>query len=168
MISIFKNINHFAGKQKWLDLLAIFCARILPYLMIISLLIFSAVSKNWQILIVPLISAFLSRFIIGSLIYYFYQEVRPAYSEHTNILIPVPNNPSFPSSHATVFFAISFSLFFYNINLAIIFLALSLIIGTARVFCGVHYFRDIVGGFVAGLLSSLIVYYFLHLLLIFK
>ena len=161
MLSVFKNINHFAGKQKWLDVLAVFCARILPYLVIIFLTLFAAVIRSWEILIIPLLSAFISRFVISSLIYFFYKEKRPAYSEQVNILIPVPKNPSFPSSHAAVFFAISFSLFAYNINLAIIFLVLSLIIGMARVFCGVHYFRDIVGGCVSGLLSSLIVYYLL-------
>ena len=159
MISIFEDINQFAKKWKWLDLAAVFCARILPYLVVGFLLIFSIFSKNLEILIVPLFSAFISRFVIGSLIYYFYKEKRPAHLKGTNLLIPVPNNPSFPSSHAAVFFAISFSLLAYNINLALIFLALSVIIGTARVFCGVHYFHDIVGGFVSGLISSVAVYY---------
>ena len=165
MFSVFKNINRFAGKWKWLDWSVIFFARILPYLFVIFLFIFSVVIRKWEIFIVPLISAFVSRFVIGSLIYHFYKEKRPAKLKGTNLLIPVPNNPSFPSSHAAVFFAISFSLFAYNINLAIIFLVLSLIIGTARVFCGVHYFRDIVGGFVAGCLSSVVVYFLLILII---
>lgn len=161
MISIFKDINSFAKRWRWLDLTASFCARILPYLLVIFLFIFSVVIKNWQIFIVPLVAAFVSRFVIGSLIYHFYKEKRPAKLRGTNLLIPVPTNPSFPSSHAAVFSAISFSLFAYNMNLAIIFLLVSLIIGIARVFCGVHYFRDIVGGFFAGALSATIVYYLL-------
>jgi len=162
MISIFKDINKFAGRWEWLDKSAIFCARVLPYFLVIFLLIFSVINKKWEIFIVPLFSAFVSRFIIGSLIYHFYKEKRPAKLKGTNLLIPVPNNPSFPSSHATVFFAISFSLLVYNTNLALIFLALSLIIGIARVFCGVHYFRDIVGGFVAGLISAGTIYLLLR------
>ena len=161
MISIFKDINKFAGKWKWLDLIAIFCARYLPYLMVVFLFIFAILNRNWQILFYPLLSALFGLFIINNLIYFFYIEKRPAYLWATKLLIPVPKNPSFPSSHTEFFSAISFSLFFYNVNLAIIFLALTCLVGIARVFCGVHWFRDILGGLVAGVFSAIIIYYLL-------
>jgi undecaprenyl-diphosphatase len=161
MISVFRDINKFAKKWKWLDVLAIFCARILPYLMVLFLVIFAIATKNWQIIFFTLLSALIARFVLNSFIYHFYKEVRPAYIRGANVLIPIPGNPSFPSSHAAVFSAISFTLFLYNIQIAYVFLALSLLIGVARVFCGVHWFRDILGGFASGFLSAIIVYYIL-------
>jgi undecaprenyl-diphosphatase len=165
MISVFKNINRFAGQNKQLDLFAIFCARYLPYFLVLFLLIFSIVNKKWEIFVYPVVSALFARLVIDNLIYYFYKEVRPAYLKTVNLLIPIPKNPSFPSSHATVFSAISFTLIFYNLNLGIAFLCLSFLIGISRVFCGVHWFRDILGGFAAGLFSAIIVYYLLNLIL---
>lgn len=165
MFSVFKNINKFAGKWKVLDYTAIFFARFFPYLMVVFLFGLSVETKYWKILFYPLISALFSRFLISSLIYFFYKEPRPANLTGTKTLIPVPSNPSFPSSHAAVFSAISFALFFFNINLAIIFLVLSVIMGVARVFCGVHWFHDIVGGFISGFISSVAIYYLLNFII---
>jgi undecaprenyl-diphosphatase len=164
MISIFKGLNQFAKKWKWLDILAIFCARVLPYILVLVLIIFSIVVKSWQILFFPFLSALIARFIIDSSIYYFYKKTRPAYLKDINLLIPIPKNPSFPSSHASVFSAISFTVLYFNITLGVIFLALSVLIGIARVFCGVHWFRDILGGFASGIFSSLLVFYLINLI----
>lgn len=162
MISIFKNINQFANKWKALDILAIFCARFLPYLMIIFLFFYSVYILNIYLFLFALLSGLFARFIINELIHIFYKEQRPAHLQQTKILIPVPKNYSFPSGHSSFFFGISFLLLFYNIYLATVFIFLSLIIGTARVFCGVHWFRDILGGIFAGLVSSLIIFSLLN------
>lgn len=161
MFSVFKNINRFAGKSKILDIFAIFCARILPYLLVFFLIVFAFVESRWQLLLIPVVSGLVSRFVITQAIYFFYRRQRPAFLENSKILIPVPKNPSLPSGHASFFFGISFMLLFYSVPLGITFLALSLLIGITRVFCGVHWFSDILAGVLTGIISSLIIFLFI-------
>jgi undecaprenyl-diphosphatase len=164
MIAVFKNINRFADKSRFLDLSAIFFGRIAPYLMVIFLFGYSIYVANIYLFIYAMISGLSARFIINELVHLFYKEERPAYLKETKVLIPVPKNYSFPSGHASFLFGMSFFVFFYNINLAIIFVLFSFLVGFARVFCGVHWFRDILGGFFAGFLSVIIVHYLLTIL----
>jgi undecaprenyl-diphosphatase len=158
VISIFRNINSFAGKWRFLDASAVFCARILPYFMVIFLAIFYVFTKNIFIFFYALLSGLFARFVINQIIYLFYKEKRPAQFGGTRVLIPVPRYPSFPSGHASFFFGISFYLLFYSIPLAIVFIVCSCLMGIARVFCGVHWFRDILAGVLVGFLSAAVIY----------
>ena len=158
MFSVFKNINHFAGKSKFLDGFAIFCAKYLLYLMLVFLFCVAVVLRSRGLFFYPLVSGLSAAFIINTIIYTFYKKHRPAELKSTKILIGVPENPSFPSRHSAVVFGVSFYLFFYSPQLAIIFIICSCFVGMARVFCGVHWFTDILGGIVSGLLSAIIVY----------
>jgi len=158
VFSVFKNINRFAGKSKLLDVSAVFCARYLLYLMILFLMIFSAVTHNWNLFFIPLLAGLFSAFVFSWIIYIFYREHRPAELKTAKVLIPVPKNPSFPSRHAAFLFGISFYLFFYNTPLAIFFTACSCLVGTARVFCGVHWFHDVLAGIFVGFMATLIFY----------
>ncbi len=164
MFSIFKKINYFAGRWKNLDYVAIFSAIILPYLMLVFLLTFSFYRNNLWIFFYALAAGFLGRFGINELIHIIYKRQRPALLKETKTLIPIPKDYSLPSGHASFFFAISFFLFFYNVILALIFLAISLIIGVARVFCGVHWFRDILAGAGVGLISAFIIKFFIAII----
>lgn len=159
MISIFKNINRLAGKSKILDIFAIFCAKYLFYLMLAFLLLFSFAFHSIGLFFYPLLSGFIAAFILNKIIYVFYKERRPAEFKNTNTLISVPKNPSFPSRHASFSFGISFYLFLYSVPLAIAFLVCSCFIGIARVFCGVHWPRDILAGIFVGLLSVFMTYF---------
>lgn len=160
MFSVFKNINNFANKSKLLDAFAIFCARYLLYLMLVYLLAFAYAVNDLSLFINSLLAG-LFAVVIGKIVDFFYKKRRPAELESTKILIPVPRNLSFPSRHASITFGVSFYILFYNVPLAVIFIICSSFVGIARVFCGVHWFRDILGGVVTGLLSAVIIYYLL-------
>ncbi len=164
VFSVFRNINQFAKRWQVLDITAIFFARYIPYLMVIFLFFYAIYISNIYLFFYAVLSGLFSRFIINELVHLFYKEQRPTELEETKILIPIPKNSSFPSGHSSFFSGISFFLIFYNIYLAIIFIVLSFLIGIARVFCGVHWFRDILGGFVAGSVSAVITYYLLIIL----
>ncbi len=164
MLSFFKNINRLAGKSNLLDAFEIFCARQLIYLMALGLFVSAIFFHSRGIFAYSLLSGLCAAFIFDKIIYFFYKERRPAEIKGTNILIPVPKNPSFPSRHASLAFGMSFYLFFYSVPLAMIFIACSCLVGFARVFCGVHWFRDILGGAASGFISSLAIYYLITLI----
>ena|SRR3989344_3572755 len=59
---------------------------------------------------------------------------------------------SFPSGHATVIFTI-FIILFYNLNkYKYLWLFLAVLTGFSRIYLGVHYFTDVIGGFIIGLI----------------
>ena len=159
MFSVFKNINRFAGKYKLLDGFAVFCARYLLYAMLAVLFLSAVALHSKGIFFYSLLSGLAAAFVVNTIIYIFYKKSRPAELRNTKVLIAVPQNPSFPSRHAALAFGISFYLFFYSAPLAVIFLVCSCLIGISRVFCGVHWFSDIIGGIVSGVASSLVIYY---------
>jgi undecaprenyl-diphosphatase len=131
--------------------------------MVVFLFLYSLYVSDIFLFFCSVLAGLFSRYAINEFVHIFYKRERPAVLPETNILIPVPKNLSFPSGHSSFFFAFSFFLIFYNINLAIIFIVLSFLIGTARVFCGVHWFRDVVAGAAAGFISALVVYYLLSI-----
>lgn len=147
---LFSIINGFAGKRKWLDVLAIFFAQYLGYILVIFLFVFAFVSKNIIIFISPILFGLFSRFVINEAIYFFYKRKRPPALTPANVLINIPKHLSFPSGHASFFFALSFTLLAFNANLGIIFLVLSFLISFFRIFSGVHWPSDILAGIAAG------------------
>lgn len=74
------------------------------------------------------------------------------------ILVTAANpDPSFPSDHATAAFAIAFAILFFSRRAGIVFLVGATAIALSRVFAGVHYPSDILGGAVVGLGAAAIV-----------
>jgi undecaprenyl-diphosphatase len=154
-------LNLFARKSKSFDGLVIFSARWLPFIAGISLFVIAYYKGRASIFLFPLLAALVSRFIFAEVIYLFWKRKRPSTFNETKVLVPVPSNPSFPSAHASFFFAAAFTLFFRDIYLAIFFLLIAVIISLARVIAGIHWFGDIVAGFINGLISALVTYYFI-------
>lgn len=72
-------------------------------------------------------------------------------------LIPHANSASFPSGHATFFFAIGTVLYMYNKKAGVVFLAGSALIGVARILAGLHWTSDIVGGALIGVASGVLI-----------
>jgi undecaprenyl-diphosphatase len=154
-------LNLFAGKNKLLDGLIIFAARWLPFVAGVALVVIAYYKNRASIFLFPLLAALVSRFIFAEAVYLFWKRKRPSTFSEVKVLIPVPSNPSFPSAHASFFFAVAFTLFSRDTYLAIIFLLIALAISLARVAAGIHWFGDIVAGLINGLVSALVTYYFI-------
>lgn len=73
-------------------------------------------------------------------------------------LFYLPHDPSFPSNGAACEFAISFGVFMVNKRLGTVLLILSSLWSLSRVYAGVHYFSDILGGIVIAGFITLFTY----------
>jgi undecaprenyl-diphosphatase len=79
-----------------------------------------------------------------------------AHPDSSHLLIARSTDPSFPSDHATGAFAIAVAIWAYDRTFGVIFLALAVALGFARVYVGTHYPGDVVGGAVLGALVALV------------
>jgi len=159
--NLFLTINSFAGKNHLLDSLGIMSAEAMPYVFILIevALYFVFKKKNEAIF------AFMSMVMaigLNAIIGLFYFHNRPFMDNLGTTLIQHAPDSSFPSDHTAFIFAIAIYLFMSLENKIIGFtlLLLALIGGSARIFTGVHYPFDILGGIITALISSLIIYQF--------
>ena len=74
-----------------------------------------------------------------------------------NALVTPSSLYSFPSGHATFMFALAFSLYGFDKKAGNIIFVLAVLTGIARVLSGVHFWYDIIGGFVVGAIVSYII-----------
>ena len=77
--------------------------------------------------------------------------------EGVHLLINCTKSYSFPSSHATNLFSSCVLLSYFYRRLAIFFLMIAFLVSYSRIYVGVHYPLDILGGWVLGGLVSLVV-----------
>lgn len=155
--TLFLKINSLAGHSIWLDRLAIFFAVYSGFILLVVLAyLWFAKSASRRIVIVALITAGIARFGITSIIRFFYYHPRPFAILHVNQLIP-ESGSSFPSGHASFFFALSTMVYFYNHKLGWAFFVLSALMGVARVYAGVHWPLDILSGVVTGIVTAILI-----------
>ncbi|MDT0343406.1 phosphatase PAP2 family protein [Streptomyces litchfieldiae] len=73
-----------------------------------------------------------------------------------NVLVEGKDGYSFVSDHASVAMAVAVGLFLVHRTLGVVAFALALFQGFARVFLGVHYPSDVIGGFALGMAVALL------------
>lgn len=168
---IFDWLNSFAGESLVWDGLGIFFASYLQYILVLFLTVpvFVAASKkerNKNLLIAfwALAAAAVSRIGIVETVYYFYCHPRPFLIGGAKQLVETAAVCSFPSGHAAFFFALSAVVFLNNWKWGIWFFAGSILMGLARIFVGVHYPLDILGGAAAGLIIGWLMNKIFHIL----
>lgn len=154
-ISLFFLIFGLSSHSTLLDYLMIFGAEYLIYLMWFLIFIFAirGTTRERKSLFLFLIS-FPVLILIIKFIHLFLFEQRPYV---TNQILPLISykaaDASFPSRHASSSFAMAFAFLYYKSKWASLFLLLALWIGFARIYVGVHYPLDILGGFAVGVIS---------------
>lgn len=154
---IFNLINGFAGRWAWLDFLGMFFAQYFEYFLWLGLLIFLAVNfkKYWKMVLEAGVAAVFTRFVLAQFIRYLWFRQRPFVSLN---FVPLINQSadeaSFPSGHASFYFALSTIVYYYNKKAGIFFYISSFLIVLSRVFTGVHWPSDILVGAILGILMG--------------
>lgn len=136
------------------DVLAVFFAEWLPYLLCAAFLVLVYYQKGWRrkvyLFCEGALAIILARGIVATAFHYFYHHPRPFVFYSFTPLFG-ESGSSFPSGHATWFFALALVVWFANRKWGWWFLALTTLMGIARVYAGVHWPMDIVGGAAIGL-----------------
>jgi len=102
--------------------------------------------------------SFVLALLINQLILLFLHRVRPYDAGVTHLLVAPSADPSFPSDHAAAAFAIACSfLHVKTMARGVIFIVLAILIAFSRVYVGIHFMSDIVGGAFIGLISTVTV-----------
>jgi len=158
-VFLFQRINGLANNSKFLDFVGIFFADYFPYILGAILVLLLFWKKNRLMVVSAGISVFLSRIVIAEIIKIIVHRSRPYLVLETAKKLITENTDfkSFPSGHAAIFFAIAMAIWFYNKKLGIWFFVAAIIMGIARIFVGVHWPSDILGGAVIGIVSGIIV-----------
>lgn len=133
---------------------AVFCARYLPWLVVVAIFAYTVWLERIDIFFSAVAAGVVGRG-LNEAVHLFYKKKRPAQLDpNVKTLVPSPKNLSFPSGHASFMFGISFFILLISLPAGITLLLLSAIIGVARVYCRVHWWQDIAGSLVVGLIAA--------------
>lgn len=103
--------------------------------------------------------AFCTGLAFNQLILLFVHRLRPYDAHVTHLIIERSADFSFPSDHATATFAIAAVFLMHGVRrLGFAFLVAALLVAVSRVYVGIHYFSDVLGGALTGVLAALLVW----------
>lgn len=153
-ITLFFQIFELARKSSLLDVIMIFGAKYLVFvtLALVILLTIRGSAKEKKPLVLIFIGILVAEILI-KLTRVFFFEPRPYITFNLTPLITHIPDASFPSEHTTLMAILFWAYAFYYSKLTWIFLTLMLWVGFARIFVGVHYPLDILGGMFYGFLA---------------
>lgn len=95
---------------------------------------------------------------LNQVILLFVHRVRPYDAGVTHLLIPPSADWSFPSDHSTAVMAVVAAFALQRLpGRTILFAASALLVDWSRIYVGTHYFTDVLGGALTGIIAALIV-----------
>lgn len=131
---------------------------ILLYILVVVALVWKGEKKGRICVLMLLITITLSDQISSSIIKEAVGRLRPCHVlSDINLLVPCGGGKSFPSSHAVNNFAAALVFSFFFRDYKWIFISIATLIAFSRVYVGVHYPFDVIGGAIIGFLISFII-----------
>ena len=122
-------------------------------------LLLSVLWRRWGVLFMTLFAVAVSDWLAMGLKALVDRPRPPLRYAEPKVLVPLPHDASFPSGHAATSFAAATMLSFASPRLAPIFYLLATAVAFSRVYVGVHYPLDVIGGAALGTLVALGVRY---------
>lgn len=158
---IFHWINQFAGSHPAVDTTVLFFTKYggLSLLgLLLAILWFKKENQleNRKTVILALLAAGLA-LAINQIIGAFYFRPRPFTSHMVNLLVDKSIDPSFPSDHSTLGFALAIGVLLRNRKAGLGLLAVAFFLGLSRIYVGTHYPLDVMGGAATGILGIIAV-----------
>lgn len=157
--NLFYSVHQLVGQNIWLDNLMIFGANYPLIITPICTLILAIVGefKDRKAFFLAGVSSLLALGLL-KLIQLLLFEPRPFVTYHFTPLISHLPDASFPSQHSTALSILALSFFVYKSRYGKYLVVPLVWTGLARVYTGVHYPADILGGFILGAISVAIVW----------
>jgi len=155
---LFNTLHSLTGQSGLLDWLFVLLASWLPWVIGIAAVIVIVRLRPWRhsvwMVLATGLTLILARGIVTPLLHELILRTRPFEALSFTPLIMVAHGNSFPSGHATAFFALAFVLFYENRKRGWWFIGFALVNALARVVVGVHYPSDILAGALVALVSA--------------
>jgi undecaprenyl-diphosphatase len=117
-------------------------------------LVLGAVYRRWGPLLLTVIAVALADWSAAGIKALVGRDRPPVDYARPKALVPVPHDPSFPSGHAATSFAAATMLTFAFPRLAPALFVLAAAVAFSRVYVGVHYPLDVLGGAALGVLVA--------------
>jgi len=163
-----KWLNSFAGQWEWLDILGLICAEYLIFaipLIIVLIYFFSKNRKKTLSIILKIVLALTLVYALTYLISIIVARPRPFVNNNEiyqlTKLFAKPTDFSFPSYHTATVFVFAFVVLLDWKKFGIILLIPALIVGLARIFAGIHYPIDILGGILTAFIGVVLINFIL-------
>ncbi|MGG0277669.1 undecaprenyl-diphosphatase [Bacillus rhizoplanae] len=162
---IFQWINDLAGRSSFLDRGMIFITNSVPYVVIAFMLFlwFTANKEKRaekQYTAIYIVFSCLLGLSINAILHLVYYHPRPFVAHHVHQLILHPADSSFVSDHSVLVFSIACTLLLRNDSWKYPVLVWAIIVGISRIFVGVHYPADVIGGALVSYGTSILVMQF--------
>jgi undecaprenyl-diphosphatase len=167
--AIVNALQSWAGRSPVLDSIGIFLASGLIWLEVMAVVIFWFLARRRRAL--AALSAFLASFLAwcvsqGIGLVWFRPRPFADMPGVRELIAKSALDKSFPSDHATIAFALAFAVFLTDRRWGIALFVVAALICLGRVFVGVHYPTDILGGALIGMAVAWavhrLIHYFLH------
>jgi undecaprenyl-diphosphatase len=161
-LALFDVIHSLSGRFVFLDAIAIFFAQYLAYFLVLgffALLFFQKGARNrFYHFCETALAIILARGIVTEVIRFFYDHPRPFDALGFSPLIP-ESGPSFPSGHATFFFALAMAVWYADRKWGMWYFICAIFIGIARIYSGVHWPLDVLGGAMIGVACAMFIHW---------